>query len=140
MKTNKSYHLFTRWTNDICSKIRYLNNGFHDIQVMRHFKNPTIQYMFYYVWHFCNYAAKFGDSLLIAVVSEAYERELVAHKGLWYWKGLLLSPIFLNVIKVTGVNITAQFRYYWGSRCIWRIKMYDDAGKTEPVHYIYKKC
>lgn len=58
-----------------------------------------------------------ADLLLIAVVSEAYEGELVAHKGLWYGEGLLLPPILLDVIKVTGVNVTAQFRHYWGSRC-----------------------
>lgn len=80
------------------------------------------------------------DLLLIAVVSEAYKGELVAHKGLWYWKGLLLSPIFLNVIKITGVNVTAQFRHYRGSRCTWRWKIHDDAGITEPLHYIYNRC
>ena len=54
--------------------------------------------------------------LLIAVVCEAHEGELVAHKGLWYGEGLLLPSILLNVVKVTGVNVTAQFRHYWGSR------------------------
>ena len=58
-----------------------------------------------------------ADLLMIAVVSEAYERELVAHKGLWYGEGLLFPPILLNVIKVTSVSVTAQFRHYWGCRC-----------------------
>lgn len=62
------------------------------------------------------------DLLLTAVVSEAYKGELVAHKGLWYRKGLLLSPILLYVIKITGVNVTAQFRHYGGSRCTWKMK------------------
>lgn len=59
---------------------------------------------------------RLADLLLAAVVSEANKGELVAHEGLWYGKGLLLSPILLNVIKVTGVNVTAQFRHYWCSR------------------------
>lgn len=58
-----------------------------------------------------------ADLLLIAVVSEAYEGELVAHEGLWYREGLLLSPILFDVIKVTGVNVTAEFRHDRGSRC-----------------------
>lgn len=58
-----------------------------------------------------------ADLLLITVIGEAYKRELVAHKGLWYGKGLLLSPILLNVIKVTGVSVTAKFGDYRGSRC-----------------------
>lgn len=58
-----------------------------------------------------------ADLLLTAVVSEAYEGELVAHKGLWYGEGLLLSPVLLDVVKVTGVNVTAQLRHHWGSRC-----------------------
>lgn len=57
-----------------------------------------------------------ADLLLIAVVSEAYEGQLVAHKGLWYGEGLLLPPILLDVIKVTSINVAAQFRHYWGSR------------------------
>lgn len=65
------------------------------------------------------------DLLVTAVVGEAYEGELVAHKGLWYGEGLLLPPILLNVIKVTGVNVTAQFRHYWGSRCTGHKKMED---------------
>lgn len=59
-----------------------------------------------------------ADILLVAVVGEAYEGELVAHKGLWYWERLLLPPILLNVIEVTGVNVAAQLRHDWGSR--WR--------------------
>lgn len=58
-----------------------------------------------------------ADLLLIAVVSEAYKGELVSHKCLWYWEGLLFTPILLDVIKVTGVDVTAQFRHDWGGRC-----------------------
>lgn len=57
-----------------------------------------------------------ADILLVAVVCKANERELVAHEGLWYWERLLLPPILLNVIKVTGVNVAAQLWHYWGSR------------------------
>ena len=78
--------------------------------------------------------------LVVAVVSEADKGELVAHEGLWYGEGLLVTSILLNVVKVTGVNVTAQFRHYWGSRCTWRWKIHDDAGKTEPVHCIYNKA
>lgn len=59
-----------------------------------------------------------ADILLIAVVREAYEGELVAHEGLWYWERLLLPPILLDVIEVTGVNVAAQLRDDWGGR--WR--------------------
>lgn len=58
-----------------------------------------------------------ADLLLIAVVSEAYKGELVSHKCLWYWEGLLFTPILLDVVKVTGVDVAAQFRHDWGSRC-----------------------
>lgn len=57
------------------------------------------------------------DLLVIAVVSEAHKGELVAHKGLGYRKGLLLSSVFFNVIEVAGVNVTAQFRHNRSSRC-----------------------
>lgn len=57
-----------------------------------------------------------ADILLVAVVREPYEGELVAHKSLWYGESLLLPPILLDVIEVTGVNVTAQLRHYWGSR------------------------
>lgn len=56
------------------------------------------------------------DILLVAVVCEAYEGELVAHEGLWYWERLLLPPILLDVIEITGVNVAAQLRHNWGSR------------------------
>lgn len=68
-----------------------------------------------------------ADLQLIAVVSEAYKRKLVAHKCLWYGEGLFFSPILLNVIKVTGVNVTAQFRHYWGSRCTLQQKTRGDS-------------
>lgn len=58
-----------------------------------------------------------ADLLLIAVVSEAYKGELVSHKCLRYWEGLLFTSILLDVVKVTGVDVAAQFRHYWGSRC-----------------------
>lgn len=57
-----------------------------------------------------------ADILLVAVVREAYEGELVAHEGLWYWECLLLPPILLDVIEVTGVNVAAQLRHDWGGR------------------------
>lgn len=53
--------------------------------------------------------------LFIAIICEANKGELVAHKGLWYGKGFLFSSILLDVIKVTGVDVTAQFRHHRGS-------------------------
>lgn len=66
---------------------------------------------------FKNKAKSLADLLLVAVICKAYKGELVSHKCLWYWEGLLFTPILLDVIKVTGVDVTAQFRHYWGGRC-----------------------
>lgn len=64
-----------------------------------------------------------AHSLLTAVVSEAYEGQLVAREGLWCGEGLLLPPVLLYIIKVTGVNVAAQLRHYWGSRYTGHEKM-----------------
>lgn len=72
-----------------------------------------------------------ADLLLIAVVSEAYKGELVSHKCLWYWEGLLFTPILLDVIEVTGVDVTAQFRHDWGGRCTLHQKKRSDRDTKE---------
>lgn len=54
--------------------------------------------------------------LLVAVVSEANEGKLVAHEGLWYWERLLLPPVLLDVIEITGVDVAAQLRDDWCRR------------------------
>lgn len=74
-----------------------------------------------------------ADLLLIAVVSEAYEGELVAHKGLWYGEGLLLPPILLDVIEVTRVNVTAQLGHDWSSRYTGH-KTMDDLMMIQDKH------
>lgn len=55
-------------------------------------------------------------SLVTAVVGEAHKRELIPHKGFGDGEGLLLSPVFLEIIKITCINVTAQLRNHRGSR------------------------
>ncbi|TNN67573.1 hypothetical protein EYF80_022246 [Liparis tanakae] len=68
---------------------------------------------------------RLADLLLTAVVGEAHEGELVAHKGLRYGEGLLLSPVLLDVVEVAGVDVTAQLGHDWGGRCTGEEKMED---------------
>lgn len=52
--------------------------------------------------------------LVFLEVGEAHEWQLVAHKGPWCGKGLHVAFVILNLVKVTGVYVTAQLRHYWG--------------------------
>ena len=53
---------------------------------------------------------------MTAIVGEAHKRQLVAHESLWYGEGLLVSPVRLDVVKVTGVDVAAQLRHHRGRR------------------------
>ena len=52
--------------------------------------------------------------LILLEVSEAHKGELVADEGSGWRKSLSITFIILDIIKVTGVYVTAQFWNYWG--------------------------
>lgn len=54
------------------------------------------------------------DSLILLEVGEADKWELVADEGFGRRKGLDISFINLDVVKVTGVYVTAQLWHNWG--------------------------
>ena len=53
--------------------------------------------------------------LILLEVSKTHKGELVADEGSGWGKSLRITFIILDIVKVTGVNVTAQFWNYWGN-------------------------
>lgn len=53
---------------------------------------------------------------MTAVVGEAHKWKLIPNKGFGDGEGLLLSPVLLDIIKITRINVTAQLRNHRGGR------------------------